>query len=116
MKLLHCANCEDVFSLRPAFENEAVQIGSCSCGKTKGLFVDAFKAVYSGPNCQPIIIRNESLYSSLHRKQEKGRSTDLTAYVPDDRQAHFRKISEADFDSIVQTINSNKNEVTYHQR
>jgi len=58
MKLLLCLDCLDVFNLKT---KEKV----CSCGKTKGRYVDKLNAEIEG-NCEPIGFSNTSLSVAIN--------------------------------------------------
>ncbi len=74
MKLLYCANCDDVFSLRLNKER------SCECGKTKGKYIDNLNAVYSGPAIT-MGFNNPSLEDALDNQPLKGSGKEFTAFV-----------------------------------
>jgi hypothetical protein len=81
MKLLHCTACLDVFNL-PNNGNER----SCSCGLTKGRYLDGRNAVYSGEHAVPMGFSNEEFKIAVNSRNYKPRwFTDFGAFtIPDD--------------------------------
>jgi predicted nucleic acid-binding Zn-ribbon protein len=65
MKLLACIDCGDIFNLTSKEK-------SCSCGKTKGRYINDIDAEYEG-NAQPIGFSNPSFRTSLiiQRQEDK---------------------------------------------
>ena len=72
MKLLFCPECLDIFNINL---NEKV----CSCGKTKGKYIDKLKAEYSGGI--PIGFANTSFRFALEAHKKNGAGIDFTAFV-----------------------------------
>ena len=68
MKLLRCNNCQDIFNLRR-------QEKTCSCGESKGKYIDNRNAEISG-DCDLIGIDNHSF------KKVKGWLNDKSEWVP----------------------------------
>ena len=100
MKLLHCSNCESIFSLHPSCDDSEPKAYKCQCGGATGVFVNKFEAIYSGQNCVPIIITNSSLVHAFGKKIKVGKTSDLKCFVPDDRQQHFRKVDDGFIDGL----------------
>lgn len=57
MKLLMCLKFGDIFNLSKVEKK-------CSCGETKGMYVDDINAIVSG-DCQPIGFANSSFIQSI---------------------------------------------------
>jgi hypothetical protein len=74
MKLLFCANCNDVFAIHK-------QERHCLCGKTKGHYVDNINAVYSGINAVPLGFHNSRFISALLQRPQEGLGKEFTAFV-----------------------------------
>jgi hypothetical protein len=74
MKLLLCLNCNDVFSLGP-------ELKTCSCGETKGQYIDSVNAVYEGNNAKPIGISNTSLKEAILNQTDIGMGKEFTAFT-----------------------------------
>lgn len=87
MKLLYCARCLDVFSLR---EDETRY---CSCGKTSGGYVDSVNAVYSGEYAKPLGFENHSFFEARlnQPKHDTGKGVEFTAFVIAEDCPTFRK-------------------------
>lgn len=58
MKLLLCLECNDIFSLD-------LKKKKCSCGKTKGQYIDHLNAIYEGDSALPIGISNPSFREAV---------------------------------------------------
>ena len=63
MKLLLCLDCDDIFNL-------GYELKSCSCGETKGKYIDQRNAIYSGVNSIPLGIANDSFGKAIRNQQE----------------------------------------------
>ena len=74
MKLLFCTECSDVFNL--SLDKEK----SCSCGKTKGKYVDNLNAEYSGDGI-PLGFRNGEFTRSLLDHHQYGEGNNFTAFA-----------------------------------
>ncbi len=61
MKLLMCLDCGDIFSLN-------MNLKTCSCGKTKGRYVDSLNAEIEG-NCKAIGFANNSFLKAYHMQK-----------------------------------------------
>lgn len=75
MKLLLCKNCTDVFSLSPLTEK------TCSCGKTKGKYINKLQAEYSGEYAIPIGFTNNSLIEAISNQPIQGNGYEFIAFV-----------------------------------
>ena len=74
MKLLFCPNCTDVFNL--VLDKEK----SCSCGQTKGKYIDKLNAVYEGSGI-PIGFNNTQFTYALRQKYQKDLILEFTAFT-----------------------------------
>jgi len=86
MKLLLCKGCGDVFSIRVDEER------SCTCGKTKGEYVNKLDAIYSGDDAIPLGFRNGSFVDALRNQPDSGFGDDFTAFVISKDCPTFRKV------------------------
>lgn len=73
MKLLMCTNCMDVFNLK-------MEEKKCSCGKTRGKYLDEIQAVFSGPAI-PMGFTNSSLIKAVNNQPLEGQGELFTAFV-----------------------------------
>ena len=75
MKLLFCRECEDIFNLSFREKN-------CSCGKTKGKYLDNLNATYSGP-AVPLGFSNLTFAQAIRRHSKKKliHGDNFTAFV-----------------------------------
>lgn len=73
MKLLRCTECLDVFNL-------TMQEKACSCGKTKGKYIDNLYAQYSGP-CAPIGFDNNTFYNAIRNQSQEGSGVEFLAFI-----------------------------------
>ena len=64
MKLLLCLKCNDIFSLD-------LKMKKCSCGKTKGQYIDNLNAIYEGDSAMPIGISNPSLKEAILNQPDR---------------------------------------------
>lgn len=67
MKLLLCTSCSDVVKLR---KTETL----CECGKSKGRYIDALNAEYSGDYAYLLGFHNGSLVKALQDQNRYGDS------------------------------------------
>ncbi|MDW2879553.1 MULTISPECIES: hypothetical protein [Bacillaceae] len=74
MKLLLCLECNDIFSLN-------LKMKKCSCGKTKGQYIDHLNAIYEGDSAMPIGISNPSLKVAVLKQPEMGMGKEFTAFT-----------------------------------
>lgn len=72
MKLLFCPECLDIFNINL---NEKV----CSCGKTRGKYIDRLNAEYSGGI--PIGFANSGFRLAMDAHKERGLGLDFTAFA-----------------------------------
>lgn len=68
MKLLVCLNCSDIFNLTRKEK-------ACSCGQTKGRYVDDLNAEISGP-CEPIGFSNGSFVEAFKKQRIENKHYD----------------------------------------
>lgn len=94
MKLLFCANCNDVFAIHK-------QEKSCLCGKTKGHYVDNINAVYSGSGAVPIGFHNQSFIRSLLQRPQEGMGKEFTAFVIPYTNPSFKEEKTSGFSEYV---------------
>lgn len=74
MKLIVCAECNDMFNLDK-------HIKKCSCGKSKGVYLeDGVHALFSGP-AVPLGIRNSEFFNAVYQQPEKGQGPEFTGWV-----------------------------------
>lgn len=74
MKLLLCLECNDIFSLD-------LKMKKCSCGKTKGKYIDHLNAIYEGDGAIPIGISNASLREAILNQPDEGMGEEFTAFT-----------------------------------
>lgn len=74
MKLLLCLECNDMFNLD-------LKVKMCSCGKTKGQYIDNLYAIYEGDSAMPIGISNPSLKEAIINQPDKGLGKEFTAFT-----------------------------------
>ena len=74
MKLLLCRNCGDVFSL-------SKNTKSCSCGETKGRYIDNLNAWYSGIDALPLGFANNSFITAINNQPDSGWGKSFEAFV-----------------------------------
>ncbi|MEW4309469.1 hypothetical protein [Rossellomorea marisflavi] len=85
MKLLLCLNCNDVFSL-------SSQLKKCSCGKTKGQYMDNINAIYEGESALPLGISNTSLKDAVLNQPDRGMGKEFIAFtIPRDCPTFIKK-------------------------
>jgi len=91
MKLLICRVCADIFRLRS-------EERTCSCGATKGMYLNICEAEYSGPAI-PLGFANGSLVDAIRNQPEgPGWGADFKAFVIPKNCATFVK-TDADKES-----------------
>ena len=91
MKLLFCKNCADIFSI------STQKVKTCSCGQTKGKYLDQLNAVYTGRFAIPMGISNPSFIKAIKRFNHDGGGDNFTAFLISDAAPSFRKINESEF-------------------
>lgn len=64
MKLLYCKNCHDIVKL-------TIQVATCACGATKGMYIDTLKAQYTGEAAIPLGIHDKSFQEALTKQPIK---------------------------------------------
>lgn len=74
MKLLMCPHCSDLFNL--VLGREKV----CSCGKTRGKYVDQLNAIHSGDGML-LGINSPQFINALRLMKFDNKSTDFTAFT-----------------------------------
>ncbi|WP_270363304.1 hypothetical protein [Bacillus paranthracis] len=74
MKLLMCLECNDIFNL-------ALSEKSCSCGRSKGKYVNQQLAEYTGEFALPIGFSNPSLIQAIKDQPNEGFGKEFTAFV-----------------------------------
>lgn len=72
MKLLLCPDCGDVFNLSSAEK-------SCTCGTTRGYYVDNLNAVYEGGI--PLGFTNSTFLNAVRTQPQSGLGREFTAFV-----------------------------------
>ena len=72
MKLLYCPYCKDIFNLRSHEK-------SCTCGKTRGRYVDKINANYTGG--VPFGIANSSFENALRKQPQIGEGVDFRGFI-----------------------------------
>ena len=85
MKLLYCKNCESVFNLTN-------RLKKCSCGETKGKYVDNRRAWYDGINAIPIGINNYSFDLAVKNQKNTGEGNLFKAFITSKNFADFFKL------------------------
>ncbi|CAM5198966.1 hypothetical protein UACE39S_05780 [Ureibacillus acetophenoni] len=73
MKLLMCTNCMDIFNLK-------LEEKICSCGKTRGKYLDELQAAFSGP-AVTLGFANSSLIKAVNNRPTEGLGEPFTAFV-----------------------------------
>jgi hypothetical protein len=74
MKLLFCKNCHDIFNL-------ANKLKTCSCGNTKGKYIDNINAIYFGKQSIPLGFDNFSFTEALKSQPLRGDGYGFIAFV-----------------------------------
>jgi hypothetical protein len=74
MKLILCLECNNIFNLD-------LKIKKCSCGKTKGQYIDNLNAFYEGDSAMPIGFSNPSLKVAIVNQLDKGMGKEFTAFT-----------------------------------
>lgn len=83
MKLLRCNECCDIFNLTELWK-------ACSCGETKGRYINDLEAIYDG-DCTPIGFANFSFYTGVLNQPECGLGRHFTAFVIPKKCDTFRR-------------------------
>jgi hypothetical protein len=108
MKALYCKNCKDLFNIK-------FKLKKCSCGKTKGKYINWHSAIYSGKYAVPIGIENPSfskamldikMYEFLEKEDMITAHSHFVAYVILESNLTFFK--EEDLKKIQISKNDNK--------
>ena len=86
MKLLYCLKCHSMVRL---VEYER----SCECKACKGRYIDAVRAVYSGP-ALPIGIDNASFKHAISMQPKRGMGISFKAFIIPEKCATFKKVSD----------------------
>lgn len=73
MKLLVCPKCSDVFNIKYGIEK------TCSCGYSKGQYIDNINAEYIGGI--PIGFSNSTFLEALRKHYQNGEGIDFTAFA-----------------------------------
>lgn len=73
MKLLYCKECNSVFNLD--YEEKL-----CTCGKSKGKYIDNLNAEYSGP-CVSLGFNNFSFFPAINNQPKEGWGKNFEAFV-----------------------------------
>ena len=89
MKLLYCGNCGDVFNLT---EDER----TCTCGRTRGMYIDSVSAWYAGDLAVPLGFANTSFENALINQpdEDKGKGECFEAFVIPKHCATFGRASQ----------------------
>lgn len=74
MKLLMCLKCYDIFNLDLSEK-------SCSCGRSKGKYINQQLAEYTGECALPIGLSNPSLLQAIKDQPNEGMGKEFTAFV-----------------------------------
>lgn len=74
MKLLLCLECNDIFNLDMSEK-------SCSCGRSKGKYINQQIAEYTGEFALPLGFSNPSLIQAIKDQPIEGLGKEFTAFV-----------------------------------
>lgn len=74
MKLLLCLECNDIFNLDMSEK-------SCSCGRSKGKYINHQIAEYTGEFALPLGFSNPSLIQAIKDQPIEGLGKEFTAFV-----------------------------------
>jgi hypothetical protein len=74
LKLIYCKNCGDIYSLGGT-------VKSCSCGKTRGVYIDTENAIYGGDNAICLGIDNNAFEASRNRQRLDGYGVRFDSYI-----------------------------------
>ena len=72
MKLLLCPDCGDIFNIKEVEK-------TCTCGLTRGHYVDNLNAIYSGGI--PLGFANSTFLKAVREQPQSGRGKEFTAFV-----------------------------------
>jgi len=85
MKLLMCLECNDIFNLDLSEK-------SCSCGRSKGKYINQQLADYTGKSAVPLGFSNPSFIQAIKDQPNEGIGKEFTAFViPKNCETFFRK-------------------------
>lgn len=85
MKLLMCLECNDIFNLDLSEK-------SCSCGRSKGKYINQQLADYTGKSAVPLGFSNPSFIQAIKDQPNEGMGKEFTAFViPKNCETFFRK-------------------------
>ncbi|MCM3031514.1 hypothetical protein [Niallia sp. MER 6] len=85
MKLLMCLECNDIFNLDLSEK-------SCSCGRSKGKYINQQLAEYTGKSAVPLGFSNPSFIQAIKDQPNEGIGKEFTAFViPKNCETFFRK-------------------------
>lgn len=85
MKLLMCLECNDIFNLDLSEK-------SCSCGRSKGIYINQQLAEYTGKSAVPLGFSNPSFIQAIKDQPNEGIGKEFTAFViPKNCETFFRK-------------------------
>ncbi|KGR83649.1 hypothetical protein [Lysinibacillus boronitolerans] len=85
MKLLMCLECNDIFNLDLS---EKI----CSCGRSKGKYINQQLAEYTGKSAVPLGFSNPSFIQAIKDQPNEGMGKEFTAFViPKNCETFFRK-------------------------
>ena len=74
MKLLMCLECNDIFNLDLSEK-------SCSCGRSKGKYINQQLAKYTGKSAVPLGFSNSSFIQAIKDQPKEGMGKEFTAFV-----------------------------------
>ena len=74
MKLIYCSNCKDIYNLN-------YKMKSCSCGKTKGIYVDRDNVLYGGDFATCLGLDNNGIAVALENQRLDGYAVRFDSYV-----------------------------------
>jgi len=74
MKLIHCIFCKDIYSV-------TYDIKTCSCGRTKALYIDALNIIYGGDSAVCLGIDNNTLDIAEYRQVLDDYAVHIDAYL-----------------------------------
>ncbi|EOR25791.1 MULTISPECIES: hypothetical protein [Bacillaceae] len=85
MKLLMCLECNDIFNLDLSEK-------SCSCGRSKGKYINQQLAEYTGEFALPLGFTNSSLIQAIKHQPNEGMGKEFTAFViPKNCETFFKR-------------------------
>ena len=97
MKLLFCRSCGDVFSI--CMEKTK----SCSCGKTKGIYLNHIEASYSGEFAVPLGFANESFVHALNSQPKYSPGKMFDAFVIEKECETFTKVEDCGYVNLLKS-------------